>query len=288
MTRIALISDIHGNLPALENVMQDMQQFAPDHVVVAGNMVNWGPFSAEVMQIVIENNWAVIRGNNEFYVLNAHQPRRPESWAGYTMLGWLHDQLTEWHHTIATLPDELLLLYPDAPDTLLCHGIPGNCWQGIYDEHFTSDEQITDWLGATTTIFCGHTHVPLNRHAGQYHIINPGTVGVPLVGDLVSSYMILESTPEKWTVAEHRILPMDNARLFPMWEQQQFVERCGAVAHMVIEEFKQARIMVHSFNTWLRAVHPDEAPTLAHVETFLKLDANPYIPLPYRQTNAKS
>jgi protein phosphatase len=74
VTRIALLSDIHGNLPALERVIKDMRQFAPDHVVVAGDMVNWGSFSAEVMQIIHENRWTMIRGNNEYYCINPSVP----------------------------------------------------------------------------------------------------------------------------------------------------------------------------------------------------------------------
>jgi predicted phosphodiesterase len=110
MTRIALLADIHGNLPALEHVIADMRRFAPDHVVVAGDMVNWGPFSAEVMQIIHDNRWTMVRGNNEYYCINAKPPRRPDAWAAYTMLEWLHDQLHDWHLFIAGLPDDLGLL----------------------------------------------------------------------------------------------------------------------------------------------------------------------------------
>lgn len=198
MTRIALLSDIHGNLPALEQVIDDMKQFAPDHVVVAGDMINWGPFSAEVMQLIYENRWTMIRGNNEYYSINAQPPRRPDRWASYTLIEWLHEQLGEWHHIIASLPDELTLLYPDAPDVHLCHGIPGDCWTGIYAKEFNSDDTVSQQLssGRARTFFCGHTHIPLNRQVGDYHILNPGSVGVPLLGESVSSYMILDSTPE--------------------------------------------------------------------------------------------
>ena len=67
MTMLAILADIHGNLPALEAVLEDLAHFKVDHVVVAGAMVNWGPFSAQVMDRVTSEGWAVIRGNNEFY-----------------------------------------------------------------------------------------------------------------------------------------------------------------------------------------------------------------------------
>jgi Icc-related predicted phosphoesterase len=53
MTRLAILADIHGNLPALEAVLADLAQFPVDHVVVAGDVINWGPHSAEVMAQVL-------------------------------------------------------------------------------------------------------------------------------------------------------------------------------------------------------------------------------------------
>lgn len=285
MTRIALLSDIHGNLPALEQVMLDMQQFAPDHVVVAGDMVNWGPFSAGVMQAIYENRWTMIRGNNEYYCINAKPPRMPASWAGFTMLEWLHEQLVDWHHVMAGLPDELLLLYPDAPDVHLCHGIPGDCWTGINTPEMDSDDTVSEYLAdaRVTTIFCGHTHIPLNRTVSSYHIFNPGSVGVPLLGEPVSSYMILDGSPDGWKLAHHRTLPLDISKLHPAWESQQFVERCGVAAQLVIEEFEKARVILHCFNAWIRQEYPHTEPTAEHVEQFLRIDHAPYTPEAYLQ-----
>jgi predicted phosphodiesterase len=286
MTRIALLSDIHGNLPALERVIKDMRQFAPDHVVVAGDMVNWGPFSAEVMQVIYENRWTMIRGNNEYYCINATPPRRPDAWASYTMLAWLHEQLSNWHHVIASLPDDLLLLYPDTPDVHLCHGIPGDCWTGIYSADFDDDEMVNAWLsyGRAETIFCGHTHVPLDRTVGPYHILNPGSVGVPLLGEAVSSYMIVDGTMQGWELTHHRTLPLDISALRPVWKQQRFVERCGVTAQMVIEEFERSYLVLHSFNAWMRQEHSNETATFEHGASFLQIDPSPYMPKTYLQT----
>lgn len=289
MTRIALLSDIHGNLPALERVIKDMRQFAPEHVVVAGDMVNWGPFSAEVMQIIHENRWTMIRGNNEYYCINTLPPRRPDSWADYTMLEWLHEQLRDWHHVIAGLADDLLLLYPDAPDVHLCHGIPGNCWTGIYSAEFDNDNRVSDWLSLSRarTVFCGHTHIPLNRLSGSYHILNPGSVGVPILGDPVSSYMIIDGTQEGWKLVQHRTLPLDVSVLRSAWQQQRFVERCGVTAPMVIEEFERSRIVVHSFNAWMQKEHPYETATHEHGQSFLMIDPSPYTPKSWLQSTQR-
>jgi predicted phosphodiesterase len=289
MTRIALLSDIHGHLPALELVMEDMRQFAPDHVVVAGDMVNGGPFSAEVMQVVYENRWTLVRGNNEYYNINAYAPRRPEHWSSFTLLEWLHDQLTDWHPIIAGLPDDVLLLYPDAPDVHLCHGIPNNCWKGIYSAEFDDDPTVLDLVAGSRakTIFCGHTHIPLDRWVGEYHIINPGSVGNPLLGEAVASYMILDGTSKGWQVVHHRNVPIDFTVLYPAWQSQRFVERCGVTALMVIHEFRTSRMGVHNFMMWMREHHPDEIARHHHAALFLQQDVFSYMPPPYRAPTSR-
>ena len=62
MTRLAILSDLHGNLPALEAVQQDLSQFQVDHVIVAGDVINIGPFSAQVLELVTSRGWAADPG----------------------------------------------------------------------------------------------------------------------------------------------------------------------------------------------------------------------------------
>lgn len=52
MTRLAILSDMHGNLPALEAVLRDLSQFKVERVIVAGDVINWGPFSAQVYELL--------------------------------------------------------------------------------------------------------------------------------------------------------------------------------------------------------------------------------------------
>jgi predicted phosphodiesterase len=86
MTTLAILSDLHGNLPALEAVLAELAPLGVDQVIVAGDVINWGPFSAQVTARVIERGWAPIRGNNEFYLLDYSTPRAPCRLAGYSLL----------------------------------------------------------------------------------------------------------------------------------------------------------------------------------------------------------
>ncbi|MFN8372996.1 MAG: metallophosphoesterase family protein [Anaerolineae bacterium] len=110
MTRLAVLADIHGNLPALEAVLADIQPFNVDQVVVAGDNINMGPYSVEVMERIM--GYAVMRGNHEYYLLDHQTPRAPAHWHDYTQPPWLNATIpARWRSVIATLPDALQLRF---------------------------------------------------------------------------------------------------------------------------------------------------------------------------------
>jgi len=281
MTRLAVLSDIHGNLPALEAVLADMQQFAVDQVVIAGDVVNWGPFSAEVMERVTRENWAIIRGNNEYYLLEYNTPRQPAHWKSYYLLPWLYHQLKgRWHRVIASWPDEISLRFPDAPPIRMFHGSPNNPWVSLTP--LTPEAEIESKLASVeeSTIICGHSHLAMSRHVGRWHILNSGTVGVPLDGLFSAGYVILDGDSSGWRPTFRRV-PFDSSSLFAEFERQRFVENYGLVAHLLVEEFRTARLQVHPYNEWRKACHPDTPESPALLESFLRIDKWMYTPLEY-------
>ena len=84
--KVAALYDIHGNLPALEAVLADVQQHHVDQIVVAGDNINMGPFSVQVLERI--RGYAVIRGNHELYLLDHNTPRAPAHWRDYTQPPW--------------------------------------------------------------------------------------------------------------------------------------------------------------------------------------------------------
>jgi predicted phosphodiesterase len=281
MTRLAILADIHGNLPALHAVMEDMVQFRPDHVIVAGDMINWGPFSVQVMEIIRREGWAAIRGNNEYYLLDYNTPRQPPRWKEYVLLPWLYEQLQrEWHHVIAALPDELSLRFPDAPPIRVVHGIPGNCWVSMNPHQ--SDAELMEYLEGMTepTIIGAHSHIAMHRHLNGWQLLNPGSVGVPLDGERTAAYMILDGDESGWQPTFRRI-PFDLNPLLEEFARQGFTERCGVVAELVIQEFITARLAVHPFNEWQRHHFPDQSANRELLTVFQQVDPWLYIPPPY-------
>ena len=283
MTRLAVLADIHGNLPALQAVINDMVQFDVDHVVVAGDSINCGPFSREVMETSAARNWALIRGNNAYYALDYGTPREPKHWSAFTLPTFLRRQLGEtWLNVLACLPDTLSLRFQDASSIRVFHGIPANPWVAI-NPH-TPRSEVAEWLADVTkgTVICAHSHIPMERHIDRWHIFNPGSVGIPLDGDCRASYLILEGGHDGWELIQHRRLAYDRASIFEAFKSQKFVEQCGITARLIIEEFRTARLKLYPYIIWKRQHYPDKPDSLTTFETFMALeDHRPYIPPAY-------
>ena len=259
MTRLAILSDIHGNLPALEAVMADMAAFQPDAVIVAGDVINWGPFSRECVEVVRREGWAVIRGNNEYYLLDYDTPREPAAWKDRTqwpLLAWLAEQLQGAPHAaIATWPDELRLCFGDGPPIRVVHGASKNPWKGIYAAH---EVQRSGPLLADIdepVVIAGHTHLAMNVAIERWQVLNPGTVGVPLDGTHAAQYMLLDAAGDRWEPMFRRV-NYDKTPLFSAFEAQGFAARCGPIGRAVIREFETDRIQVTTLLTWRSAMCP--------------------------------
>ena len=285
MTRIAVLADVQGNLPALEAVARDVEQFRVAQVVVAGDVINWGPYSEQVLEFLADRSWPAIRGNHEFYLLDYGTPYAPAAWedsSRYPLPAWLRRQLAgKWHNTIAAWPDTLSLRFPDAPSLLVVHGTPHSPWEAIYP--LAADEEVEAALEgvAERTVVTGHTHLAMDRYAGGKHIINPGSAGVPLDGIFGASYAILDGTASGWQATFRRV-PFDYAPLFREFERQRFIEECGIVGALVVAEFRTARPQVYPFMGWHSHTYPGLPFSEEHLAEFFNTDTDEYNPPAYR------
>ena len=290
MTRLAVLADIHGNLAALEAVQADLAQFSVDQVVVAGDVINWGPCSAEVAARVLEAGWAVIRGNNEFYLLDYGTPRAPAAWADtnqWALLPWLQQQLpAPWPALIAAWPDTLSLHFRDAPPVRVVHGSPRANNEPIFIGDAEAD--VAKMLAGVdeSVVIAAHTHLPLARHiangAGRrWQVLNPGSVGVPLDGRFLARYLLLEGDSSGWRPS-FRTVPSDPAPVLAAFERQGFLESCGVVGELVLEEYRRARLELLPFVVWRQACCPGRPLSFDLLAEYRQIDPLPYVPEQYR------
>jgi predicted phosphodiesterase len=206
MTRIAILTDIHGNLPALEAVIADAEAQGCTEFVNLGDSLSGPLWPAETADLLIDLDWPTIAGNHERQLLTVNRARMGASDA------FARDVLSDRHlQWLASLPPTLHL----SPDVLLCHGTPADDL-----EHFlhtvdggsareASEAETLERAGdrSEALILCGHTHLPriVTLEDGRT-IANPGSVGLqaydddhPIsyrveVGDPSARYAIVDGT----------------------------------------------------------------------------------------------
>ncbi|WP_066806228.1 metallophosphoesterase family protein [Sphingomonas asaccharolytica] len=183
MTRIAILTDIHGNLPALEAVIADAETQGCTGFVNLGDSLSGPLWPAETADLLIDLDWPTIAGNHERQLLTIDRARMGASDA------FASDALGDHHlQWLASLPPTLHL----SPNVLLCHGTPTDDL-----EHFlhtvdggaareATDVEIRERAGdrSEALILCGHTHLPrlVTLEDGRT-IANPGSVGLQAYDD---------------------------------------------------------------------------------------------------------
>ncbi|MBV8036228.1 metallophosphoesterase family protein [Roseateles sp.] len=204
--RLALVSDIHGNLPALEAVVADIACRGVDQVLCLGDNLSGPLLPRETAQCLMASGWPVLAGNHERQILE-WQPGTGGASDGYA-LSQLGSAELDWLRRLRPM-------WQWAPDIFLCHGTPrSDC------EHFletpragvlglaTAAEIAERRSGqASALIACGHSHLPrcLRTAAGQL-LLNPGSVGLQAyVDDAPERYVLECGTPDAHYAIVERI-----------------------------------------------------------------------------------
>lgn len=179
----AALYDIHGNLPALDAVLADLDASGADRVVVGGDVVA-GPFPSETLRRL--RDLAVptyyLRGNAEAEALRAAAGRAPGglSERADEEARWLAATLSATDLAfIATWPPTVDLVVPPWGRVLFCHATPGSDSR-VFTERTPEAALAPLFEGVDADLaVCGHTHLPFDRAAGSRRVVNAGSVGMP-------------------------------------------------------------------------------------------------------------
>jgi putative phosphoesterase len=181
-TKLALISDIHGNLFALEAALNDINRQKVSNIICLGDVAAFGPQSTEVLARLQELNCPIVMGNTDEWLLDPtpHPYRNEDSPKITAVETWAAEQLTEADKTfIRTFQPTIFQQLTDSISLLCFHGSPRSNTEAIHSTS-TEEELAEAFAGNTATIMaCGHTHTPILRRYQQSIIINPGSVGLP-------------------------------------------------------------------------------------------------------------
>ncbi len=181
--RVAAIYDIHGNLPALEAVLDAIRGEEVDQIVVGGDIVP-GPMPRDCVSALQELSVPVrfIQGNGERDILAVHRGEEPTRVPQqfHEVMRWVANELPSEHLTdFAAWPLTLGLAIPGLGDVEFCHATPRD--DNEIFTRVTPERRLRPIFGATgaALVICGHTHMQFDRRVGEVRVVNAGSVGMP-------------------------------------------------------------------------------------------------------------
>jgi len=192
--RVAAIYDIHGNLPALDAVLQEIRAAGVDLIVVGGDVLP-GPMPVETLSRLLNRTAPVefIQGNGEVAVLAALAGTDayavPEQ--AREVIHWTAEQISgEYRQALASWPKTFRMEIPGLGRVMFCHATPRN-ENEIFTRLTPQDALLPIFAGLdTSVVVCGHTHMQFDRMIGQTRVVNAGSAGMPF-GDPGADWLLL-------------------------------------------------------------------------------------------------
>lgn len=250
--KLAVISDVHGNLPALEVVLDDIERWRPDQLIVNGDLVSRGPYSLACLRLLQRRqpHARFLRGNHETFVLECASHEHADAAPGHVLrrfaywtcaqLGEAVQELRHWddHYDRTDLHGGASLH--------VTHGSRLGNRDGLKPE--TDERELQRKLGARRDLFVGsHTHRPMLRHVAGTLVANTGSVGQPFDGDPRAAYGRFVLQDGDWQAQIVRVR-YDKAQAEQDFIDSGFLEQCGPIAHLIFQEHRHNRMLV---GTWM-------------------------------------
>jgi putative phosphoesterase len=195
---IAFISDIHGNLPALEAAVADAKARGASRIVCCGDMMGYGPFPDDVCNFLKKRRIPTIIGNYDRKVIEVAKQGKSaaaemKSKKLKILLWTVEHTSSQTRHYLSGLPDHLELKLPSGHNLLVVHGSPLSMDDAIYPSITRQGLEAKLSDSRPDILVCGHTHIPFVKHAGVILIVNCGSVGHSVDGDPRPSYALVRA-----------------------------------------------------------------------------------------------
>jgi predicted phosphodiesterase len=177
--RIAALADVHGNAPALEAVLADVERASPDLVVFCGDLT-WGPLPEETLALVRSLDALFVRGNAERELLTLFDELPAEASERQRFLVERHDAAARAF--VAAFREHVVVDVDGLGPTRFCHGSPRSDEELVTEA--TPEERAREFLAGVEerVVVTAHTHVSYERRVEGTLLLNPGSVGLPYEG----------------------------------------------------------------------------------------------------------
>ena len=182
--KLAIISDMHGNVPALDAALASLEREGVTNIICLGDVASFGPQPVEALRRVQALACPVVLGNADVSLLEPHQsgtddPRDETAKFFLEVDQWCAEQLTDNDRAFIRTFAPTVEIDLDGQRVLCCHGSPKSYNDIIVAT--TPDEELGNFLGEEDSqIVCGgHTHAQLLRRYRETTFVNPGSLGLP-------------------------------------------------------------------------------------------------------------
>jgi predicted phosphodiesterase len=181
--RVAALYDIHGNLPALESVLEEFQNLTVDRIVIGGDVLS-GPMQGDCIERLRALSAPVhyLMGNSDREVIATRHGNDNKNLPQFAqeILRWSAHQLAPEHEQwIASWPRTVTLRIPTLGTVLFCHATPRDDNE-IFIVRTDEARLLPIFDGAKAdVVVCGHTHMQFDRMVGKTRVVNAGSVGMP-------------------------------------------------------------------------------------------------------------
>lgn len=220
--RLAVLADVHGNLPALEAVLAHLEeQGGADEIWVLGDLAVFCPYPVQVLERLAALPQArFLQGNTDRYLVTGRRPPQmtvdsESQWREMPAFldqrdgnfRWTVEQISyKWYRFLRDLPAEQRVQIPDYGSVLAVHASPLGDEAGIWED--TPEDELREMLAGVDArlVLCAHTHYQMGRMLDdQVWVVNAGSVGLPLDGDQRAAYAILDFEDDDCWASFHRV-----------------------------------------------------------------------------------
>lgn len=245
--KVALIGEIHANLPALEAVLAHARQQQAQAIWSVGDIVGYGPFPDQVVQQLRKEYVLSTIGDNDHEVLRFKKKRakwrREKRLEEYLSLKWTYEQLSKESRKYLRFLSREIRMRTQRQRVLL---MPGDLKSGQeYLSADTSEARLRKVAqqAKADIIACGHSHQPFVRRIDGVWFVSPGSTGHPVDGDARASYALLQFGPDGLTVRHQRVA-------------YDVEETISAIRqHKLPEALAQIFLQAHDLGTVLEGAH---------------------------------
>ncbi|KZL89433.1 metallophosphoesterase family protein [Clostridium magnum] len=188
--KIAVISDIHGNLEALKKAIEDIEKKEADTIVCLGDLVGYGPYPNEVIKFIRDRKILNILGNYDAAVLEEKFNYIRDNDVNKFSMPWAAKELKEENRSyLRSLPRQIVLQFENRK-LYFVHGSTRSINEYLKEGSKEIEDVMAEFDG--DILVCAHTHIPYKKFFGNKLLLNDGSVGKPKIGRPNGTYLIID------------------------------------------------------------------------------------------------